>query len=178
MVLGFPKAASKLASVPKILNELAAEKITIVRSTDKAAKPFKIFGTEANLLAAFGKPKTKTLEFSEMDQVTFTVYRYNGGEFSFFSDTLYYFRITGPAFQVLIPTANKKSPKYSLKVGDKVNKLKAVYPKTYQARNSENVFFFWLYRITGSNKATKTRLERGIGVFTMNGLITDVVYEE
>jgi hypothetical protein len=160
------------------VNELAADKITIVRGTDKTAKPFKIFGTEANLLAAFGKPKSKTMEFSEMDQVTFTVYRYNGGEFSFFSDTLYYFRITGPGFQVLTPTANKKSSKYALKVGDKTNKLKTVYPKTYQARNSENVFFFWLYRLTGRDKATKTRLERGLGIFTTNGLITDVVYEE
>ncbi|WP_147275604.1 hypothetical protein [Adhaeribacter pallidiroseus] len=160
------------------VNELAADKVTIVRSTDKTAKPFKIFGTEANLLAAFGKPKSKTIEFSEMDQVNFTVYRYNGGEFSFFADTLYYFRITGPAFQVLTPTASKNAPKYSLKVGDKANKIKLVYPKTYQARNSENVYFFWLYRLAGNNKDNKTRLERGIGIFTTNGLITDIVYEE
>lgn len=157
------------------VNELAVDKITIVKSTGKSNKSFKITGTEASLIAAFGKPLSKTVEFAEMDQVDFTVYRYKGGEFSFYADTLYYFRITGPAFQVLTPTSGAK---YSLKVGDTISKMKAVYPKTYKARNSENVFFFWLYQLGGSNKAVRSRLERGLGIFTTNGRITDIVYEE
>ncbi|QNF35602.1 hypothetical protein HUW51_23905 [Adhaeribacter swui] len=160
------------------VDELAADKIAIVKNNSKTSKAFKISGTPANLLAAFGKPKSKTVEFAEMDQVDFTVYRYNGGEFSFYADTLYYFRITGPAFQVLTPKLAGGSAKYTLKVGDQTSKMKTVYPKTYQARNSENVFFFWLYQLSGSNKATRTRLERGLGIFTTNGRITDIVYEE
>ena len=171
-------AFSAYAQEDPEVNELAIDKIAIVNSAVKSNKFFKITGTPTNLLATFGKPKSKTIEFSEMDQVNFTVYRYNGGEFSFYVDTLYYFRITGPAFQVLTPTGNQKASKFSLKVGDRTSKIKPVYPKTYLARNSEDVFFFWLYQLSGSKKTTRTRLERGLGIFTSKGLITDIVYEE
>src|SRR5690349_12479732 len=86
-------------------NELQVDKIFIAKSNPKAAnQKFNMTSNSASLVKAFGPPTTKTIEFAEMDQVDFTVYRYPGAEISFYQDKVIYFRIKGPEFKVLTPT--------------------------------------------------------------------------
>ncbi|QMU28735.1 hypothetical protein [Adhaeribacter radiodurans] len=161
-------------------DELQVDKVIIAKSNGKASnQKFNMTSNSASLVKAFGPPTSKTIEFAEMDQVDFTVYRYPGAEISFYQDKVIYFRIKGPEFKVLAPTTGTN--KFSIQVGKPISGLKPVFPKSYKNLNSDGVLFFWLYSQAtnkSTKKLTKTRLEPGIGVFTTNGLITDIVFEE
>jgi len=166
----------------KEFDEIQFDKIHIVKATGKSAnQKFNVASNSASLVKAFGPPKTKTIEFAEMDQVNFTVYRYTGAEISFYQDKVIYFRIKGPEFKILAPTPANPATNFTIQVGNPISKLKDVYPKSYTALNSDGVLFFWLYNLTTNKttkKASKSRMEPGIGVFTTEGKITDIVFEE
>ncbi|PSR52583.1 hypothetical protein AHMF7605_03095 [Adhaeribacter arboris] len=161
-------------------DELQFDKILIAKSASKSLNAkFNIAGNSASLVKAFGPPKSKTIEFAEMDQVNFTVYRYPGAEISFYQDKVIYFRIKGPEFKVMAPAS--ESNKFLIQVGNPISQLKTVYPKSYKSLNSDGVLFFLLYNQKAdktTKKLIKTKLEPGIGVFTTDGIITDIVLEE
>ncbi|MDQ4139863.1 MAG: hypothetical protein M3142_05005 [Bacteroidota bacterium] len=182
LVVGLSPALGQDGEPEEEFDELQFNKILIVKNSGKSAnQKFNIIGNSASLVKAFGPPKSKTIEFAEMDQVNFTVFRYLGAEISFYQDKVIYFRIKGPEFKVLTPIPSNPDNKFTIQIGKPISQLKTTYPKSYKALNSDGVLFFWLYNLT-SNKTTKktakARMEPGIGVFTSDGLITDIVFEE
>lgn len=86
--------------------------------------------TPQAITAKFSQPNDVESVYWEMDEVTATYYKYNGGEFRFVSNKLESFKFTSSTYKLKLGT-------FELKVGNNISTLSSAFPKSYSIRSSE-----------------------------------------
>ena len=83
------------------------------------------------LIQNFGQPQSISKEYWDMDNDTAVVYHYKGIVFYIVKNLVYRFTIHGPQYGF--------SP-YNIKVGEKLDRLQALFPLSFTNRKGNSIF--------------------------------------
>lgn len=122
----------------------------------------------SSLVSVLGNPLSITREYSELDDVNLTVYKYDGATFYFSNNIIVSFTIykRDNFYFTTCRVCNT-----FLRVGDTVSQLKASFPKSYAA-SKDGKLFVELYNIIAGGDIV---MNDSMIVFSYaNGIITEI----
>jgi hypothetical protein len=82
------------------------------------------------LISNFGTPLEIEKGYSEMDEVDMYIYKYNGAVFYVMKNLIDSFSIIGSEYSLT---------KHDIKIGDNIEKLKDIFPLSYEKKNKTNL---------------------------------------
>ncbi|MBC5772627.1 hypothetical protein H8S95_01015 [Pontibacter sp. KCTC 32443] len=126
------------------LSQLDIQRVAVAKNTGTTTgTKFYLNGTPSGLVSALGSALSVTTEYSEMNEVNQTVYKFNGAEFTFEGNTLVDFHISNSNYYVIINNiVDSTNPfKYYFKVGDSLSRLSTLHSGSYNAKEEKRLFF-------------------------------------
>ena len=82
------------------------------------------------LISNFGQPLEIEKGYSEMDKVDMYIYKYDGAVFYVMKNLIDSFSIIGSEYSLT---------KHDIKIGDNIEKLKDIFPLSYEKKNKTNL---------------------------------------
>jgi hypothetical protein len=82
------------------------------------------------LISNFGQPLEIEKGYSEMDEVDMYIYKYDGAVFYVMKNLIDSFSIIGSEYSLT---------KHDIKIGDNIEKLKDIFPLSYEKKNKTNL---------------------------------------
>ena len=102
-----------------------------INSNELTINGLVIIGEDKSILISnFGTPLEIEKGYSEMDEVDMYIYKYNGAVFYVMKNLIDSFSIIGSEYSLT---------KHDIKIGDNIEKLKDIFPLSYEKKNKTNL---------------------------------------
>jgi hypothetical protein len=102
-----------------------------INSNELTINGLVIIGEDKSILISnFGTPLEIEKGYSEMDEVDMYIYKYDGAVFYVMKNLIDSFSIIGSEYSLT---------KHDIKIGDNIEKLKDIFPLSYEKKNKTNL---------------------------------------